>query len=259
MNFKNKKVLITGGNKGIGWGLAKRFLAAGSKVLVTGRDTVALKKVKAEFPKIKTYKNDISSPKERIRLSKYVQKTFSDIDVLINNAGIQRRVPLAEDAAEWEVRQNEIDILFAAPVHLNHLLIPLLLRGNKESLIVNVTSGGAFIPQPFAPVYSACKAAMHSYTMNVRYALSETNCRVVELAPPAVQTDLGGAGIHHFGAQLDEFCDKVFAELSDNNKTEIGFGHTDGLYFQIKGKPQQRVFDASATQIAVKIYKAENE
>ena len=258
MNFKNKQVLITGGNKGIGLGLAQRFLAAGSNVLITGRNAADLKKIKTEFPKINIYINDISIPEERIKLAEYVQDTFPDIDILINNAGIQRRVPLAEETADWQTQQNEIDILLAAPIHLCHLLIPLLIKGNKDSLIVNVTSGGAYIPQIFAPVYSACKAALHSYTMNLRYALSKTNCRVVELAPPAVQTDLGGIGIHHFGAPLNEFCDKVFAELSDDDRTEIGFGHTDGLYFQIKGKPQQRLFEINTTVMPVKIYEAKN-
>jgi uncharacterized oxidoreductase len=81
---------------------------------------------------------------------------------VINNAGVKRRVPLASDTAAWPERQAEIDILFSAPVHLNHLLIPLMLRSNKPGMIVNVTSGGAFIPQVFAPLYSASKAALHS-------------------------------------------------------------------------------------------------
>jgi short-subunit dehydrogenase involved in D-alanine esterification of teichoic acids len=118
-------------------------------------------------------------------------------NVVINNAGIQRRVSLASDTAPWSERQAEIDILLAAPVHLNHLLIPLMLRSKQPALIVNVTSGGAFVPQVFAPVYSACKAALHSYTVTPRHALQGTWLRVVELVPPAVQTGLGDPGATH--------------------------------------------------------------
>jgi len=88
--------------------------------------------------------------------------------------------------ATWIERQVEIDILLSGPVHLNHLLIPLLLAVNKKALIVNVTSGGAYIPQAFAPMYSACKAALHHYTMTLRHALSATQCKVAELIPPAI-------------------------------------------------------------------------
>lgn len=135
-----------------------------------------------------------------------------DLNILINNAGIQRRISLASDQAEWAERQVEIDILLSAPIHMNYLLIPLLLGADKSGLIVNVTSGGAYIPQVFAPVYSACKAALHSYTMTLRHSLVNTSCRVTEIIPPAVQTALAGPGLNH-GVPLDEFCDTVFAAL----------------------------------------------
>src|SRR6202012_4002762 len=127
----------------------------------------------------------------------YIRENMPDITILINNAGIQRRIGLAADTASWTERQAEIDILLSAPIHLNHLLIPILLSHGQPSLIVNVTSGGAFIPQVFAPVYSACKAALHSYTMPLRHSLKNTTCRVIELIPPAVQTALAGPGQNH--------------------------------------------------------------
>jgi uncharacterized oxidoreductase len=252
MTFKNKSVLITGGSNGIGFGLAKRFMMAGSNVLITGRDENRLKKIKTDFPKINIFKNDLKIHTEREELSNYIVNNFSDLDILINNAGIQRRISLAEDNAVWQERQSEIDILLSAPIHLNHLLIPLLIKGNKNSLIVNVTSGGAYIPMPFAPIYCACKVALHSYTVNLRYSLSKTNCRVVELIPPAVQTSLGGATPH--GVPLDEFCDAVFTGLSDDKKIDIGFGFTDNITFELMGKPQKEVFENNAKRFPVKFY-----
>jgi uncharacterized oxidoreductase len=253
MDLKQAQVLITGGSEGIGYGLAKRFLSAGSKVLVTGRSRLKLEKAAAELPGLQIYVNDIGDPVQREALAAHIYTAMPGLNILINNAGIQRRVSLAADQAEWADRQAEIDILLSAPVHLNHLLIPLLLAGNKAGLIVNVTSGGAYIPQVFAPVYSACKAALHSYTMTLRHALTQTLCNVTEIIPPAVQTALAGPGLSH-GAPLDEFCDSVFAELMKGDKQEIGFGPTANLQTLISA--QLTLFHDNAFRFPVETYTA---
>lgn len=209
MDLKQANVLITGGSEGIGYGLAARFLQAGSQVLITGRNEQKLAKAAEELPGLNTYVSDIGDPRQREDLTRHVQKTMKSLTIVINNAGIQRRIGLAQDKAPCPERQREIDILFAGPVHLNHLLIPLLLAHGQPGLLVNVTSGGAYIPQVFAPIYSACKAALHSYTMTLRQALAATPCRVVELIPPAIQTSLAGSGLNH-GDSLDAFCNQVF-------------------------------------------------
>jgi uncharacterized oxidoreductase len=223
--METRQVLITGGSQGIGLGLAVRFLAAGDAVLVTGRSAERLAAAARAHPGLTTLVNDIADPGERERLARHVRATMPGLDVLINNAGIQRRVALAEADAPWADRQAEIDTLLAAPIHLNHLLIPAMLAHRTASMIVNVTSGGAFVPQPFAPIYSAAKAALHSYTVNLRFALAATPCRVVELIPPAVRTALAGPGATH-GVPLDEFCDAAFAGLINGENDEIGYGMT---------------------------------
>ncbi|HTV30833.1 MAG TPA: SDR family NAD(P)-dependent oxidoreductase, partial [Xanthobacteraceae bacterium] len=164
-------MLITGGAEGIGRGLAARFAAAGARVLVTGRSREKLERAASEL-RVETLVNDLSRAAEREALARHMSEVMPGLNVLINNAGIQRRVSLASDTAPWDERQVEIDTLLSAPVHLNHLLVPGMLAHGRSSLIVNVTSGGAYIPQPFAPIYSACKAALHSYTMNLRFALA---------------------------------------------------------------------------------------
>jgi uncharacterized oxidoreductase len=221
----NASVLITGGSEGIGLGLAKRYLAAGAMVLVTGRSRAKLERAASELPALRIFESDVSDAAERELLAKHVREALPTLNVLINNAGIQRRVALASDGAAWSERQRELDTLLAGPVHLNHLLVPLLLEQPEPSVVVNVTSGGAFVPQVFAPLYSACKAAMHNYTMTLRHALSHTRCRVVELIPPRLQTALGqsAAGL---GVPLEAFCDSVFDELANGDATEIGYGTT---------------------------------
>ncbi len=245
------KILITGGSEGIGLGLATRFLDMGHAVLVTGRTPEKLQKAAAAHPGLQTYVNDLADPGEREKLAAYVREVMPGLNVLVNNAGIQRRVSLAEDQGDWADSQTEIDLLFSGPVHLNRLLIPLILQQGEPGMIVNVTSGGAYIPQVFAPVYSACKAALHSYTMVLRHALAATPCRVVELVPPAVQTGLAGPGMHH-GASLDLFCDTVFPNLFKDDV--VGFGPTENITQELAGKPLADVFQTSSTRFPVKIY-----
>lgn len=254
MDLKNKNILITGGSDGIGKGLAIRFLNAGGRVLVTGRNKEKLEQTATENPGLLTLANDIGDADQRKFLAAYVKQQFGELNILINNAGIQRRIALADDHGTWEERQNEINILLSAPIHLNDLLIPAILENGSPGMIVNVTSGGAYIPQAFAPVYSACKAALHSYTMNLRHALSKTNCKVIELIPPAVQTGLAGVEICH-GAPLDHFCDQVFQDLTEGKKEAIGFGPTENLTVMLSGEPLEKLFTTSINRFPVKLYK----
>ena len=246
-------VLITGGGAGIGLGLATRYLAAGATVLITGRNAEKLARAAQDHPGLLTFVNDIGVPEEREALASHVRQEFPGLNILVNNAGIQRRVSLAEDQAPWSERQKEIDILLAGPVHLNHLLVPMMLAHGQASTIVDVTSGGAYVPQPFAPVYSACKAAMHSYTANLRFALAGTNCRVVEVIPPAVNTALAGPGAT-LGVPLDDFCDTVFGALTTSDAKEIGYGMTANDAFDAPKALYREMFQAFSGRFPVQTY-----
>jgi len=258
MDLQRAQVLITGGSEGIGYGLAERFIKSGSRVMITGRNIEKLERATHALPGLEFFTNDISQPEERETLAKHIQQTMPGLNVLINNAGIQRRIALTVDNAPWSERQQEIDTLLSGPVHMNHLLVPLLIQGDRKGVLVNVTSGGAYIPQVFAPLYSACKAALHHYTIILREALQETNCRVVELIPPAVQTRLAGPGTNH-GVMLDEFCDAVFRTLISSDKTEIGFGQTAELEVAISGRPLGELFQTLSSRFPVEKYPRKSE
>ncbi|WP_446041647.1 SDR family NAD(P)-dependent oxidoreductase [Streptomyces sp. SID1121] len=247
-----RTVLITGGGSGIGLGLAERYLAAGHRVMITGRGSARLAAVADRHPGILTFTNDVATPEGREQLADHVRRTLPELDVLINNAGIQRRVGIASDRSPWAEAQNEIDILLAAPVHLGQLLVPHMLAHGRPAVLVNVTSGGAFFPQPFAPLYSAGKAALHSYTVNLRHALKATGIRVVELIPPAVATELAGSGQAH-GALPDDFCDSVFPML-DGTHPEVGYGPTATPEFVEQRAAERGAFDVLSGRFEVPLY-----
>ncbi len=107
---------------------------------------------------------------------------------------------------------EEVAINLEAPIHLSSLFIPHLLQ-KERSAIINITSGLAFVPLSNVPVYCATKAALHSFTLSLRHQLSGTPIAVIEIIPPAVDTDLGGKGLHTFGVPLNEFTDAIVEQL----------------------------------------------
>lgn len=251
---KRHAVLITGGSDGIGLSLARRYLARGDRVIVTGRRQERLEAASASAPGLEIYVSDIGSAPAREALAAHIAETMPELDTIINNAGVQRRIPLVADDEPWSAVRAEIDILLDGPIHLNRLLVPELVTSGRDSLIVNVTSGGAYMPQTFAPMYSAAKAALHSYTVNLRWALAETRVGVTELIPPAVATTLAGDGNRH-GADIDEFCDTVFPQL-DGSHDEVGFGATASDAFRALLDHQRDFFETSASRSQVPRYPA---
>jgi uncharacterized oxidoreductase len=213
--------LITGGASGIGLALAARFMQAGSQLIVCGRREDKLREAAALHPGLRTRVSDLATPSGRTSLFDWVTRECPSVNVLINNAGIQRRVRLAEPQ-DWAPTQAEIAINFEAPVHLSTMFIPHL-AARPQPAIINITSGLAFVPMAAAPVYSATKAALHSFTLSLRHQLAATPIQVIEIAPPATNTDLGGPGLHTFGVPLDEFADAVTARLVAGD-LEITYG-----------------------------------
>jgi uncharacterized oxidoreductase len=225
MDLASNTVLITGGASGIGFALAERFVRARSKVIVCGRREDKLRTAKDKHPEIEIRVGDVETAAGRLQLFTWAVAAFPQLNVLVNNAGIQRRGARLADPvgdAEWERIHQEIAINFEAPVHLSRLFIPHLLK-QKRAAIMNVTSGLGFAPMAVAPIYSATKAALHSFTLSLRNRLAETPIQVVEIIPPAVNTELGGAGLHTSGVAVDEFADAVIGRITDGD-LEIAYG-----------------------------------
>jgi len=221
MELSGNTVLVTGGASGIGVALAQRFLEAGSEVVVCGRREERLEAARREHSRLRTRAADLSTGAGREALADWIVSEHPALNVLVNNAGIQRRVRLS-DSEPWGAAQAEIAINLEAPIHLTRLLLPHLL-GKERAAVLNVGSGLAFVPLAAVPVYSATKAALRSFTLSLRKQLEGSPVEVIEIAPPAVDTDLGGPGLHKFGIPVAQLADEVFAALA-RGETEIAVG-----------------------------------
>lgn len=211
MNLSGNTVLLTGGSSGIGLALAERLVRAGNQVIVTGRRDALLAELRAKLPSVITIVSDMGDPRARAALAAEVSERFPALNVLINNAGIQRKLDL-KAREPWEHTQDEIAINLEGPIHLNALLLPHLLE-QPRAVIANVSSGLAFVPLSTVPIYSATKAALHSYTLSLRHQLRGTQVEVIEIIPPAVVSNLGGS--HDFGVPTAEYADSVLAQLAE--------------------------------------------
>jgi uncharacterized oxidoreductase len=224
MKLGSNTVLVTGGASGIGLALAGRFLRAGSEVIVCGRREAKLREAKEKHPELHVRVCDVADQSQRAALLQWAIGQFPRLNVLVNNAGIQLRVALTEPGP-WERIGEEIAVNLEAPVHLSTLFIPHLRRQDRAA-IVNITSGLAFAPMARVPIYCATKAALHSFTLSLRHQLANTPIEVIEIIPPAVDTDLGGPGLHTFGVKVDEFLDSVLPRI-EKGEREVAFGFAE--------------------------------
>lgn len=188
MKISGNTILITGGTSGIGRALAAALLARGNVVIVTGRSEERLAAVRRSLPGVGTFLCDQADPAAIRRLHAEVTTAFPDLNVLINNAGIGLKRDLQDANVALEELEAEIRTNLSGPVQMIAQFLPDLKR-QPSAAIVNVTSGLAFVPLPLKPIYCATKAAMHSYTRSLRVQLRHSGVAVVELAPPAVDTD----------------------------------------------------------------------
>jgi len=197
MKLKAKTILITGGTSGIGLELATQLLQRGNTVIVTGRDQQKLDATSRSLPGVHVFQSDVSDPEAITALRDAVLERFPALDVLVNNAGIMRNLNLNQDRDLVDVTR-EIETNLCGPVRMVQSFLPHL-KTRKDALIVNVSSGLAFIPLPLSPVYCATKAAIHSFSQSLRAQLGGTGVTVIELAPPGVETPLFRG---EFGAEM---------------------------------------------------------
>lgn len=230
MALSNSTVLITGGSSGIGFALARQLLQDGNRVIVCSRSTEALTRAQATEPALITRTCDLTNTGSRRELVDWIAAEHPDLSVVFNNAGVQSRRNFTGDHA-LDGLEQEVAVNFTAPVQLIGELLPLLRR-QPRAVIVNVTSGLAFAPMADVPVYCATKAALHSFTLSLRHQLRHTQVKVVELAPPIVDTGLGGDarsdGTKKAGMMSPEAFATEALRLFDEGHDEVLVGQSIG-------------------------------
>ena len=234
-------ILITGGSNGIGLELATQFLKLGNTVIITGRNLSRLNEVKKKYPNLTVFQSDAGKPADIKNLYDNVSKQFPGLNVLINNAGIMRKLNLHDTSIDLENINQEIDINLSGPIRMVNQFLPLLKK-QQQAAIMNVSSGLAFVPFPISPVYSATKAGVHFYTQTLRIQLKNTNVKVFELLPPLTNTDLQNAftADDMKGTQVMETATMVEAAIKGfiNNSFEIRPGQSNLLKIMSRIAPR---------------------
>lgn len=189
MQLKDNTILITGGGSGIGRALAEQFHALGNQVIIAGRRQGALDEVTAANPGMNSMVLDIQDAGAVRSFAEGLVADFPALNVVVHNAGIMR--PETIQGAELEDAEATVATNLLGPIRLTAALLPHL-ESQPKATIMTVSSGLAFLPMALTPTYNATKAAIHSYTQSLRYQLQGTSVKVIELVPPAVQTELMG-------------------------------------------------------------------
>lgn len=173
MDISDNTVLITGGSSGIGLELAKQLMEAGNKVIVTGRDEAKLAAVGRTYAGMHTVVCDVANPASIAALHTRLAINFPALNVVINCAGIMRKINLHERTDDLQGLTTEINTNLQGTIWVNQVFLPLLKK-QPRAAIVNVSSGLAFVPMAIAPIYSATKAGLHAYTRALRLQLKRT-------------------------------------------------------------------------------------
>lgn len=242
MRLTGNTVLITGATSGIGLGLARRFHSAGNRVIVAGRREHLLDAIVAEHPGMASVVLDVTDADSVRRAHQAVAAAHPDLNVLVNNAGMM----LPEDLTDPEhlaTAERTVQTNLLGPVRVSSRFLPSLV-GRPDAVIINVTSGRAFVPLPSTPTYSATKAALHAYTEALRVQLADRGVAVLELIPPRVRTALMNQLDSPDAMPLDVFLDEVWdilrtrpdaTEIYPESVRFLRFAEADGRYSQALG------------------------
>jgi uncharacterized oxidoreductase len=216
MQTKGNTVFITGGSAGIGLAIAKKLTAKGNKIIINGRNKERLQNALKELPGAIGIQGDFAVEADRVRIADELKNNHSDVNVIVNNAGAAFAYLLNETANAHQKAQIEMNINYIAIIHFTELMMPHLLQ-KEAAAVVNVSSLAVYGSHKLLPTYCATKAALHSYTVALRYTYEEQkNIQIYELYPPSVNTEfsaeVGGAN----GIPASEVADELFLGLEKN-------------------------------------------
>ena len=241
METTGNTILITGGTSGIGLAMAESLLNAGNQVIICGRREDRLEQARNKLAGLLVRRCDIARPEERSSLFEWAAANHPGLNVLVNNAGIQRQIDFLQGTRDLSAGEDEIETNLWAPIHLSALFIPSLMR-QERAAIVNISSGLGFIPIARMPIYCATKAAIHSLSVSLRQQLRETSVRVFEIIPPTVDTELdqgvrSSRGQADRGIQPEEVAEAALDALR-HDQYETAVAGAQFLYLGARRDPE---------------------
>jgi uncharacterized oxidoreductase len=209
MKLTGNTIFITGGGSGIGRGLAEAFHRRGNRVIISGRRRANLDAVVAANPGMEAVELDITDPASIDAVAARLIAEHPDLNVLINNAGIM----LPDGAAgpvDDKLLVDTVTTNLVGPIRMTSALVEHL-KGRKDAVIAYTSSVLGFVPMAVTAVYSATKAAIHSYALSQRFLLKSAGVHVLEIAPPWVRTDLMNSSEAQEAMPLDQFIAEAMA------------------------------------------------
>jgi short-subunit dehydrogenase involved in D-alanine esterification of teichoic acids len=238
MKLSGNKILITGATAGIGLALLEAFLEKDNQIIALGRNEEKLKALALSDPRIIPFVGDLSHKNCLEELVLFIEQKHPDLNILINNAGIQYNYLFLEEPHLSSKIAQEIKINLSVPIQMIGLLLPTLEQ-NKNAAIVNVSSGLALAPKMMAPVYCGTKAGLHIFSQALRYQLD--TIKVFEIIPPLVDTAMtAGRGKGKIHPQQ---LAKEFMLAFQKNHFEVNIGKVKWL------KIVQRISPSLASRI----------
>ena len=248
MRLAGNTILVTGGTSGIGRALAEQFHRLGNQVVIAGRRRHLLDEITAAHPGMGGLPLDVGDPASIDAFAARVREQFPALNVLVNNAGISRAEDLAGGTADLSVSRAIIQTNVVSVLHLTAALLPAL-KAQPHATVLTTTSGLAFVPFAPFPTYCASKAFLHSWLQSLRFQLRETSVEVLELAPPYVQTELGGPrqATDPHAMPLADYIAEVMRLLGEPNppRGEILVDRVKALRWAEKGERYEQTFAAN--------------
>lgn len=229
MKTTGNTIFISGGSAGIGLAIAKKLNAAGNKIIINGRNEERLKNALKELNNAVAIQGDLSVEEDRIRIATTLKELYSDVNIIINNAGAAFAYLLSETKNAHEKAAIEMNTNYLAVIHFTELLLPHLLQ-KEESAVINISSIAVFGSHKLLPTYCATKAALHSYIVALRYTYEDVkNLQIYEVYPPTVNTEfsaeIGGAD----GIPPSEVADELFLAL-EKNQLDVPVGEAKNYF-----------------------------
>lgn len=229
MKTTGNTVFISGGSAGIGLAIAKKLSAAGNKIIINGRNEERLQNALKQLDNAVAIQGDLSVEADRIAIAKQLKENYPETNIIINNAGAAFSYLLNETLNSHEKAAIEMNTNYFSVIHFTELLLPHLIQ-KTEAAVVNVSSIAVFGSHKLLPTYGATKAALHSYTVALRYSYEEQkNLQIYEVYPPLVNTEfsaeIGGAN----GIPPEEVADELLIAL-EKNQFDVPVGDTKQFF-----------------------------